>query len=61
MAKLINIQTVERFDYDSPEIIVFGYCSNCAQTVYQQIPSVFPERCPYCNEKIEEVKWNNSK
>jgi hypothetical protein len=59
MAKLIKVQTTERFDDDSPEIVVFGYCSNCGEKVYEQMPSVFPEKCPHCLEKIEEVRWGN--
>jgi hypothetical protein len=61
MAKLINVQTNERFDDNSPEIVVFGICSNCGEKVYEQTPSIFPDKCPHCNEKIEEINWGKSK
>jgi len=60
MATLINVQTIERFDDDSPDIIVFGYCSICGEKVYEQYASVFPGECPSCKAKLEEVIWNNS-
>jgi hypothetical protein len=60
MATLINVHTTERFDDDSPDIVVFGYCSNCGEKVYEQHASVFPGECPSCKEKLEEIIWNDS-
>jgi hypothetical protein len=60
MAKLIHIQSVERFDDDCPYVVVYGLCSSCGQKVYEHKPSCFPEKCPHCNEEIEKVDWESS-
>jgi hypothetical protein len=58
MAKVINVKTVH-FDFDNHEISVYGFCSNCGQKVFQNSNYNFPDNCPKCNDKLDEVVWDN--
>lgn len=58
MAKVINVRTVN-FDPDNDEISVFGLCSDCGKQVFQNSNYDFPEICPNCGAKFDEVVWDN--
>ena len=58
MAQVINVKTVD-FDSDNDEISVYGFCSNCGQQVFQNSNYNFPDNCPKCDEKFDEVVWDN--